>query len=178
MTASISEDRKATLLKEIHSSMQLEECTKRQLLSLIGKLSFVCKVIPAGRIFLQRLIDLSTSVSQLHHLIPINLEAKLDLVWWSDFLPNWSGTSVILETRWTFSPAMNLYTDASGKKGCGAFCSGRWLQAHWTPAQLGLPIVWKKLFVIVNAVNFCLRTGCRTRSPTDLQHLCYKAINK
>ena len=24
----------------------------------------------------------------------------------------------------------------------------------------------------------CLRTGCRTRSPIDLQHLCCKEINK
>ena len=27
------------------------------------------------------------------------------------------------------------------------------LQAHWSPAQLGLPILWKELFAIVNAVN-------------------------
>ena len=26
--------------------------------------------------------------------------------------------------------------------------------------------------------RLCLRTGCRTRSPTDLQHLCCTAINK
>ena len=48
---------------------------------------------------------------------------------------------------------MNLYTDASGSEGWGAFWNGRWLQAHWIPAQLNLPIVWKELFAIVNAVN-------------------------
>ena len=43
---------------------QRKKCTKRELLSLIGKLSFAAKVIRPGRIFLQRLIDLSTSVSE------------------------------------------------------------------------------------------------------------------
>ena len=36
-------------------------CTKRQLLSLIGKLAFACKVIPVGRIFLWRLLDTAHS---------------------------------------------------------------------------------------------------------------------
>ena len=48
---------------------------------------------------------------------------------------------------------MNLYTDASGSEGWGAFWSGRWLQSHWLPAQLVKPILWKELFTIVNAVN-------------------------
>ena len=41
-----------------------KKTTKRELLSLIGKLSFAAKVIPAGRIFLRRLIDLSTLVKK------------------------------------------------------------------------------------------------------------------
>ena len=71
----------------------LEKCIKRQLLSLIGKLFFACKVVPAGRIFLRRLIDLSCSVTRLHHHVRIIMEARLDLQWWLDFLPEWSGTS-------------------------------------------------------------------------------------
>ena len=35
---------------------------KSELLSLIGHLSFACKAVPAGRMFLRRLIDLSTTV--------------------------------------------------------------------------------------------------------------------
>ena len=42
-----------------------QTCTKRQLLSLIGKLSFACKVIPAGRIFLSRLLDTAHSIDEL-----------------------------------------------------------------------------------------------------------------
>ena len=45
------------MLEELQSFSTRKKCTKRQLLSLIGKLSFACKVVPAGRIFLRRLIN-------------------------------------------------------------------------------------------------------------------------
>ena len=48
---------------------------------------------------------------------------------------------------------MKLYTDASGIEGWGAFWSGRWLQARWSPTQAVMPILWKELFAIVSAVN-------------------------
>ena len=38
-----------------------KQCTKRQLLLLIGKLSFAENVLPAGRIFSRRLVDLATA---------------------------------------------------------------------------------------------------------------------
>eukprot|EP00731_Ephydatia_muelleri_P001741 Em0001g1741a len=43
--------------------------TKRELLSLIGILAFPAKIVPAGRLFLRRLIHLSTTVRKLHHQI-------------------------------------------------------------------------------------------------------------
>ena len=103
---------------------------------------------------MQRLIDHSTTVTHLHHFNAITWEAKLDLIRWLDFLSGWSGTSLILNMQWTNRPKMNLYTDASCSEGWGAFWSGRWLQTHWTPAQLSIPTVWKELFAIVNTLNF------------------------
>ena len=105
--------------------------TKRELLSLIGKLSFACKILPAGWIFLHRLIDLSTTVSKLHHHIRLTSDARLDIQWWPDFLPGWS---LILESTWTPSTSMQLFTDASGTNGWGAYWSGKWLQKHWSEA--------------------------------------------
>ena len=58
-----------------------------------------------------------------------------------------------LETEWTTSLRMSLYTDASGKVGWGAYWSGRWLQAKWTPAQSNRNIMWKELYIIVCAVH-------------------------
>ena len=150
MTASISDECKSSMLEELQSFMQCKKCTKRQLLSLIGKLSFACKVIPPGQIFLRHLLDLSMTAKHLHHHIRISHEAQLDILWWQDFLPSWPGSSLILETQWTTSSQMNLYTDASGSEGWGAFWSGQWIQAHWSPDQVVKPILWKELFAIVN----------------------------
>ena len=50
---------------------QRRKCQKRHLLSLIGKLSFVTKVIPAGRVFMWRLIDTSTTATRMHHRITV-----------------------------------------------------------------------------------------------------------
>ena len=53
MKASITSQRKDELLKAISQLHAKRTCTKRQLLSLIGKLAFACKVVPPGRIFLK-----------------------------------------------------------------------------------------------------------------------------
>ena len=99
--ASITSKRKQVLLQELSPLHTRKKCTKRELLSLIGKLSFACKILPAGCIFPRGLIDLSTSASKLHHHIRLTGEARLDMQWWLDFLPGWSGTSLILESNWT-----------------------------------------------------------------------------
>ena len=69
------------------------------------------------------------------------------------FLPKWSGTSLILNTRWVLSPAIHLYTDASGLHNWGAYWDGRWLQSRWSPLQSKMDITWKELFAIVLAVH-------------------------
>jgi len=47
----------------------------------------------------------------MHHRIDITAEARLNIDWWLAFLPSWDSTSYILETEWTTSPCMSLYTD-------------------------------------------------------------------
>ena len=88
METSISDERKHALMDQLRWMRRRDKCTQRELLSLIGKLSFCYKVIPAGRIFLCRMIDLSNTVSCLHHHIGLTTEANLDLQWWLDSFPN------------------------------------------------------------------------------------------
>ena len=45
MTASISNELKSLMLEELQSFVQRKKYTKLELLSLIGKLSFACKVV-------------------------------------------------------------------------------------------------------------------------------------
>ena len=88
MKANITEERKQSLLQELTMLQGQHKCAKHELLSLIGKLSFLCKILPAGSIFLCRLIDLTTTVKHLHHHIRITTNACLDMRWWLDFLPS------------------------------------------------------------------------------------------
>ena len=76
------------------------KATKRELLSLIGKLSFAAKVVPAGRLFLLHLIELSTTVRKLQHHIHLNPEARADLRWWNSFLPSWNGILMFIAPEW------------------------------------------------------------------------------
>ena len=148
MTASITPDRRQDLLTDLQRIRSAHTCTKQRLLSLIGKLSFACKVVPPGRIFLRRLIDLSTTVGPIHHHVTLNREAHLDLNWWLKFLPQWPGTSLLLESEWTLAPHMHLYTNASDL-GYGAYWDGALFNSTWSPQQATSSINWRELFAIV-----------------------------
>ena len=69
----LPQDKLSSLSDAISEWKNRRKCLKRELLSLIGSLSFACCVIKPGRIFLHRLINLFTTVSKLSH--HINLTA-------------------------------------------------------------------------------------------------------
>ena len=102
--------------------------TKRSLLSLIGKLSFASKVIPAGRIFIRRLLDLAHSIQALDSPLHLTSPTTLDINWWLVFASTWNGKAFFMDPTWTHSPDMSLFTDASSEIGLGAFWNGRWFQ--------------------------------------------------
>ena len=64
------------------------------------------------RMFLRRLISLSTSVSELSHHISLSADARADIRWWLDFLPTWNGISVIPPPP-VSNVDLHLFTDAS-----------------------------------------------------------------
>ena len=102
-------DKLRELRQLVHLWMNRRKCTKRELLSLIGSLSFACKVIRPGRMFLRRLIDLSTSVSKLSHHNDITASVRLDLAMWTEFLSSWNGVSFLPEPTVT-SESIALFT--------------------------------------------------------------------
>ena len=57
-------------------------CTLKELQSIIGTLNFACKVIPPGRPFLQRMIELTRNISKPHHHIKLNAGFFKDLEMW------------------------------------------------------------------------------------------------
>ena len=150
----IPEDKYVELMNSLPFWTSRRKCTKKELLSLIGKLSFVCKVVRPGRIFLRRLIDTSTSVKKLHHHITLNSEARADIKWWIDFLPSWNKSSIIPDPFTILSSDIKLNTDASNI-GLGAIYGNSWIQAAW-PTQFNnvqYDIDFKELFTIVIATK-------------------------
>ena len=131
--ARLPPDKLSELQQLAEAWRQRRKCTKRQLLRLIGKLSFATKVVPAGRIFLRRLIDASTTVARLGHRISLTRDTRADLAWWQEFLPTWPGVALFLEGPWVPAPTLHLYTDAAGAIGYGAYFQGAWLSELWLP---------------------------------------------
>ena len=95
LTIRLPVDKMLELSTSLKQWSSRKKCTKRELLSLIGSLSFACKVVKPGYIFLCRLIDLSTTVHNINHHIFLNSEARADINLWSQFLPHWNGIALI-----------------------------------------------------------------------------------
>ena len=134
----------------LHTWFGRKKCTKRELLSLIGSLSFASKVMKPDRIFLRRLIDLFTRASRLHRHLSLDLEARADIQWWIDFLPSWNGINFIQSDPVT-SVSLKLFTDASNVD----FGIGYGLELFslaWSPSLSVLHINTQELFAIVAAI--------------------------
>ncbi len=140
-------------LKEVlHEWSNKKSCQKRNLLSLIGKLSHACKVVLAGRIFLRRMIDRAKTVRRLNHWVHLTAEFHADLAWWQTFLEYWNGCSMMQVHCMNQVPDRVVATDASGSWGCGAIWGNQWLQCQWENEWKDRSIAVKELLPIVLAV--------------------------
>ena len=155
MQIRLPEDKLNILKQTLPAWRKRKKCTKRELLSLIGTLSFATKVVRPGRTFLRRLIDLSTRVEQLHHHIDINAEAQKDIHWWIIYLEEWNGHSIIVDRNHTYNNNLSLYTDASDV-GFGILYKRRWIAQRWPTHILDrlneFNIDFRELFAIHAAV--------------------------
>ena len=149
-------------LERLKSTLQevrdMKACRKRHLLSVVGILSHAFKAVRAGRSFVRRLIDLSTSVRKLDRFVRLSREARADIEWWVQFGLDWNGTAMMWHVDRS-RPDVVLTSDAStsdasGAWGCGAWWETRWFQLQWLglgeSASYG--ITAKELLPIVVAV--------------------------
>ena len=158
MEARLSKEKVLRLQQLISANLGCKKCTKRELLSLIGSLSFATKVVVPRCPFLSRLIKLGCTVSQLDHHVHLNQGVREDLRMWSHFLQHWNGKSFFMEDHYTDAPDLCLYTDASGAHGYGAYFQGHWFRGDWTLGQKlvtnnDTSIAYQELFPIVLAAS-------------------------
>ena len=76
--------------------------------------------------------------------------AQSDIYWWKEFAAAWNGTSMITEVRRN-SPDAIITSDASGKWGCGSYCSPQWFQLQWSQSTIRFHITIKELIPVVLA---------------------------
>ena len=164
METSLPDDKLHKSISELQSWSTHNKCLKRELLSLIGKLNFACRIIPAGHIFLR------LSISPLRHTfhITMNREARHNIAWWLRYLPSREGRAIMPDPCWIKSADLELFTDASGSLGYGIFYMGHWLAHPWPPELRVRSIQWQKLYLIALA---CLLWGhvVKKEAPLSLR---------
>ena len=81
-TARLPHDKLTRTLELLYQWASKKWCTRTELESLIGSLHHVTKVVPPGRAFLRRMIDLLCAFRSSSHPICLNREFRRDLAWW------------------------------------------------------------------------------------------------
>jgi len=109
------------LLTQLRVWTKSSSITKKQLQSLLGKLSFVTACVKPGRICMACLLNrLEACNAASHHRYSITNDMQLDIQWWLHFLPQFNRVSLIKPFLWDFQ-CFNFATDAS-LCGGGATC--------------------------------------------------------
>jgi hypothetical protein len=168
MELRVSESRLDSVKAELRWWLGRKVGTKRALLSLIGKLVFLCRVVQPGRTFLRRLITLSTHTKQLYHKLKLNSLAKADIVWWLECVDIWNKKSVFLDDLWSTSHDLDFYTDASAFGIGGVYrdlCFARQFDAEHSRRS----VAWRELYAVVEACRLwgVLLTGRRIMLQCD-----------
>ena len=149
MQLKISNERLNDIYNELIIWNNKLSCTKRELLSITGKLSFICRVVRSGRTFIRRMFDLSKSAKYLHYKIKLNKSFREDIKWWLTFLPTWNGVSMIHTEI-----DVEMYADSSDK-GIGCVYKYDWFVVQYVHDRFNLiekSINWRELYAIVKAV--------------------------
>ena len=120
MTKSIHTDRLIEIQELLRQWSSKTKATKRELQSLLGKLSFVSKCVQNSRIFLMRIIDLLKRLKRNHHRVSLNKDFRKDISWWINFIAVYNGVSIICDVPWS-APDCVFATDAC-LTGCGGVC--------------------------------------------------------
>ena len=183
MMCRLPADKLKRMTEMVTKYLKLKFCTKREMLSLCGNLSFATRVIPAGRSFMYRLFRAAYAVRGLEEEIFISQEAKNDLAMWLKFLQNWDGVSLFLENETVTAKELHLYTDASGKIGHGGFYQGKWFYGPWPTGVMErlthkVSIAFQELYPIVVAAILFGKSWSRKRIVFHTDNMATKfAIN-
>ena len=157
----------------IVSWLKKKRASKKELLSLAGKLNWACRVILGGRTFLRRVIDLSMPLRAKNHRTWLNAEARKDLYWWHVALECFHGfTKFPSDIK---PPHETFYTDSCKVAGGGIYRSD-WFHSNFSadyPQYANAHINVQELLTVLIAAE---RWG-HTWAGTHVRVLCDNAAS-
>ena len=86
-----------------------QSATKWSILTLTGKLHFMCHIWRPDRVFFHHMIEISVKAPHLHHRIQLNQEFCRDVDWWLHYLPIWNGVSLLYKFHWLHQCGMSPF---------------------------------------------------------------------
>ena len=92
---SLPQDKLDHLRSEVEHWLSRKSYQKRELESLMG-LQYAARVIPPGRSFVRRMIELPKGPGCPCHYVCINEQFRADLWWWRVFAHKWNGVTLFL----------------------------------------------------------------------------------
>ena len=160
MTVFIPDDRKEELTRLVREALVTGKTrgwiSLAQAATLVGKVMFACRAMPAAKPFGWRLMQ---HVGAGEKKVTLDATTRRDLEWWQRHLPAWNGCSMLNLSEWVDSAHISLETDAS-LYGWGVACGTRWAHGAWTRAEREEATRWKRasmpwmeLYAIVRAAQ-------------------------
>ncbi|XP_068723726.1 uncharacterized protein [Montipora capricornis] len=153
MLFEVPADRLSDFKTELLQWTQISTFTRRQLQSLLGKLSFVTACVRPGRIFMARLLNRLRSLPSETSRYPATCDMLSDIDWWLTFLPYFNGSAMIALRLHDFHDV--LFTCDSSLHRGGATCFDECISFAFPRVieDLALHINALELFVLVMAVK-------------------------
>lgn len=151
MCLRLSEDKLLQIQEELVAFSKRRRASKRQLMSLTGKLNWAAAVVHGGRVFLRRVIDLTNTLQNKTDRTLLSDSMRRDIDWWLQFMCQFNGKSAVLDRQ----PITTVYTDACNS-GCGGVFGSDWFYCNWAldwPKILPLHINYKELLAVIMAAT-------------------------
>ena len=97
------------------------------------------RIIPQGRSFISRLLDLSKTVNNLHENINLDEGCRSDIRFWSLLCDNWNSISFFHNKEPETSVSLKLFTEAAPSVCFGGFYNNLWSADGWPKEMFSLP---------------------------------------
>lgn len=129
LTLSLDQERIEEILDLLKQWLTRKSTKRKELESLIAKLSFAANCVRPGRVFIARLLNFLRGLPR-NAEVPIEPDIKNDMEWWLRFLSQFNGVSMMAIADW-FEPDEVVATDAC-LVGCGGIAGREYFHSPFS----------------------------------------------